>query len=118
MTSLFKRKWVMFLKRIVILLCLGFVILSLSKDLGKINSSGKVGANVSETAPIYYVKLEADVGDTMLTLVERVNGKLFYTLPMERIKEDFERLNPSYEVVLPQQKYKVPYYVEELGLHH
>src|SRR5690625_2975051 len=110
------------MKRTVSLLCILLFIVSIYNDLQKTSMVTEPAMDSSEVfhrkevATLYYIKVVAQPGDTMLTLVERVNGNILNEKQIEEVQEDFEILNGSFTTISPKKTYKVPFYINKKGL--
>jgi len=83
------------MKKILTMISAIIVIYAIYVDLteGTLHVEGKKPINSSELVEtIPYKKIEVRPGDTVLSIVEQLNGKA-HSLSIEKIVKDFERLN-------------------------
>jgi len=96
------------MKKIIIYALIFLFLLSIYKDL----NSGSLLSNLDtkqETVPINDYKavyLKVQHGDTILSIIERINEKNMDRMDITQIMEDFELLNPN---ILPEEV-KVDHY--------
>lgn len=85
------------MKRLVILIFIGFLFYSIYYDLkkGTLPETERVApvSNMTVDRKIPAKKLVVKPGDTVLSIVEKLNGQM--SVPIQKIIHDFKKLNPG-----------------------